>query len=89
MSAAIASELTCKELVELVTDYFEDRLSLDENRRFELHVCSCTGCRAYLAQMRAVVRAAGTSCGSSSWRTPWCGLPSSSSRRGAAWWTAS
>ena len=59
MSAAIASELTCRELVELVTDYFEDRLSLDENRRFELHVCSCTGCRVYLAQMRAVVRAAG------------------------------
>ncbi len=49
MSAAIAGELTCKELVELVTDYFEDRL----------HVCSCTGCRAYLAQMRVLVRAAG------------------------------
>jgi len=59
MSAAIASELTCKELVELVTDYFEDRLPLHENRRFELHVCSCTGCRVYLAQMRALVRAAG------------------------------
>ena len=59
MSVAIASELTCRELVELVTDYFEDRLSTDENRRFELHVCSCTGCRAYLAQMRAVVRVAG------------------------------
>jgi Putative zinc-finger len=59
MSAAIASELTCKELVELVTDYFEDRLQTGENRRFELHVCSCTGCRVYLAQMRALVRAAG------------------------------
>ena len=59
MSAAIAGELTCKELVELVTDYFDDRLSVDENRRFELHVCSCTGCRVYLAQMRALVRAAG------------------------------
>ncbi len=59
MSAAIASELTCKELVELVTDYFEDRLATDENRRFELHVCSCTGCRVNLAQMRALVRAAG------------------------------
>jgi hypothetical protein len=59
MSAAIASELTCRELVELVTDYFEDRLSTAENRRFELHVCSCTGCRVYLGQMRAVVRVAG------------------------------
>ena len=59
MSAAIVDELTCKELVELVTDYFEDRLSTAENRRLELHVCTCTGCRAYLGQMRAVVRAAG------------------------------
>ena len=59
MSAAIADELTCKELVELVTDYFEDRLTTAENRRLELHVCTCTGCRAYLAQMKAIVRAAG------------------------------
>jgi predicted anti-sigma-YlaC factor YlaD len=59
MSGAIENELTCKELVELVTDYFEDRLATEENRRLELHVCSCTGCRAYLSQMRALVRAAG------------------------------
>ena len=59
MSGAIENELTCKELVELVTDYFEDRLTTEENRRLELHVCSCTGCRAYLGQMRALVRAAG------------------------------
>ena len=59
MSAAIENELTCKELVELVTDYFEDRLTTNENRRLELHVCSCTGCRVYLGQMRTLVRAAG------------------------------
>jgi hypothetical protein len=59
MSGAVPGELTCKEVVELVTDYFEDRLSTAANRRFELHVCSCTGCRVYLAQMRALVRAAG------------------------------
>ena len=59
MSGAIENELTCKELVELVTDYFEDRLTTDENRELELHVCSCTGCRAYLGQMRTLVRAAG------------------------------
>ena len=59
MSGAIGSEITCKELVELVTDHFEDRLTVDANRRFELHVCSCTGCRVYLAQMKALVRTAG------------------------------
>ena len=56
MSAAVASEMTCKEFVELVTDYFEDRLTTEESTRLELHVCTCTGCRVYLAQMRAVVR---------------------------------
>jgi predicted anti-sigma-YlaC factor YlaD len=59
MSGAIASELTCKELVELVTDYLEDSLTAEENRRFELHVSSCTGCRVYFAQMRTIVRTAG------------------------------
>ncbi len=59
MSAAIASELTCKELVELVTDYLEDMLPLAERRRFERHVTACSGCRAYLSQMRALIRASG------------------------------
>jgi hypothetical protein len=59
MSAAPPGELSCKEVVELITDYFEDWLTLDESRRLELHVCSCTGCRVYLAQMRTLVRAAG------------------------------
>ena len=59
MSAAIPSDLTCKELVELVTDFLEDRLPIAERTRFELHVCSCTGCRTYLAQMRGLLRATG------------------------------
>ena len=59
MSGAIENEITCREVVELVTDYFEGRLPLEDHRRFELHVCGCTGCRVYLAQMRAVVQVAG------------------------------
>ena len=59
MSAAIPSELTCKELVELVTEYLEDRLPVAENTRFELHLCTCTACRVYLAQMRSVIRISG------------------------------
>lgn len=59
MTAAVPSELTCKELVDLVTEYLEDQLPAAERTRFELHVCTCTGCRVYLAQMRAVIRASG------------------------------
>jgi anti-sigma factor RsiW len=48
--------MSCQELVELVTDYFEDALDADERARFEAHLAECQGCRAYLAQMRATLR---------------------------------
>jgi anti-sigma factor RsiW len=48
--------MSCQELVELVTDYFEDVLEADERARFEAHLAECQGCRAYLAQMRATLR---------------------------------
>jgi anti-sigma factor RsiW len=52
-------ELTCRELVELLTDYLEDRLDAGERERFEAHLAICAGCSAYLDQMRVTVRAAG------------------------------
>jgi anti-sigma factor RsiW len=52
-------DLACRELVELVTDYLEDRLSADERTRFELHLTCCASCRTYLAQMRQVLSTAG------------------------------
>ena len=39
------AELTCKELVELVTDYLENRLALPERLRFEEHLALCAGCQ--------------------------------------------
>lgn len=59
MSAAMPDDLTCKEMVELVTDYLEDHLPVDDRTRFELHICYCGGCKSYLHQMRAIVRTAG------------------------------
>jgi anti-sigma factor RsiW len=52
-------ELTCQELVELVTDYLEDVLASGERRRFEQHLDECDGCRAYLAQMRTTIELVG------------------------------
>lgn len=52
-------ELTCAQLVELVTDYLERRLPPDDRQRFEDHVAVCEGCAAYLEQMRATIAAAG------------------------------
>jgi Putative zinc-finger len=52
--------LPCVDVVELVTDYLEDALPPDRRADFEEHVAGCDGCRAYLEQMRATIRAAGT-----------------------------
>jgi len=51
----MADDLTCKELVELVTDYLEDRMSRNARLRFERHLNDCEGCTTYLEQMRQTV----------------------------------
>jgi anti-sigma factor RsiW len=53
------AELTCKELVDLVTDYFEGAMPASERLRFEEHLMSCGGCRIYVEQMRLVVKTLG------------------------------
>ncbi len=53
------NELTCQELVELVTDYFEGTLDPIERSRFEAHVDECDGCRIYLQQMQQTIRVCG------------------------------
>jgi len=51
--------LTCKELVEIVTDYLEDRLPPADRLRFEQHLVACEGCVNYLDQMRQTIRMVG------------------------------
>ncbi len=51
--------MTCKELVELITDYLEGALPAADRLRFEQHLDRCSPCRVYLEQMRQTVRAAG------------------------------
>ena len=53
-------ELSCQELVELVTDYLEGALPGELHERFDDHIAHCSGCQGYLAQMRATIRATGT-----------------------------
>lgn len=53
-------DLTCKELVELITGYLEGTLSGRRRRRFEAHLAACDGCTAYLAQMEITIRMTGT-----------------------------
>ena len=54
-----AEELSCQELVELVTDYLEGTLAQNEQVRFEAHLGKCDGCGVYLDQMRRTVATLG------------------------------
>jgi anti-sigma factor RsiW len=54
-TVAKAQDLTCQELVELVTDYLEGTLAPAERARFDAHIASCTNCRRYLDQMRRTI----------------------------------
>jgi anti-sigma factor RsiW len=56
---ATDDDLTCRELVELVTDYLEGALSPAERHRFERHLGSCMVCPYYLEQLRTTVRVLG------------------------------
>ena len=52
-------DMTCKEVVEIVSDYLEDALSAQDRARFEAHLAGCAGCTTYVEQMREIVRLTG------------------------------
>jgi anti-sigma factor RsiW len=52
-------DLPCQELVELVTEYLENRLPDPTRLRFDAHLAQCSGCRTYLEQMRQTIQALG------------------------------
>lgn len=51
--------MTCRQVVELMTDYIEGLLSAADHARFEEHLAGCDGCSAYLAQLRMTRRLVG------------------------------
>ena len=57
--AESADHITCREVVELVTDYFEGALPPDEVELFEQHLNFCDGCDWYVDQMRTTVATLG------------------------------
>jgi len=52
-------QLSCQELVELVTDYLEGALPDEERVRLERHLETCDGCRDYVEQMRTTISLTG------------------------------
>jgi anti-sigma factor RsiW len=53
-------DMNCNELVELVTDYLEGRLSSTDRGRFEAHLAACEGCSNHLDQMRRTISTIGS-----------------------------
>ncbi len=50
---------TCREMVELMSNYIEDALSAADRARFEAHLAECDGCTNFLEQMRETIRLTG------------------------------
>ena len=56
---ADGTQISCQELVEVVTDYLEGKLPPEEVAVFEAHLELCDGCRWYLDQMRVTIATVG------------------------------
>lgn len=52
-------DMTCQELVEVVTEYLEGSLPPVERQHFERHLADCDGCVNYLNQMRHTIQVLG------------------------------
>jgi anti-sigma factor RsiW len=51
--------LTCADIVKLITDYNDGRLTPADRRRFEEHVAICPPCRSFLEQTRTTIALVG------------------------------
>ena len=59
MSGRDIVQLTCKEVVELVTDYQLDAIETADRVTFEQHLFGCTWCMTYLKQVERAVELTG------------------------------
>jgi predicted anti-sigma-YlaC factor YlaD len=53
------TDLTCRELVALVTDYLDGALTARDRVDFERHLVWCSFCRDYLDQMQTTIALTG------------------------------
>ena len=59
VAPAGGDHVTCKELVELVTDYLDGALPPRDVARFEEHIVTCPPCHTHLEQMRQTIDVVG------------------------------
>jgi anti-sigma factor RsiW len=51
--------ISCRDVVEVVTDYLEGRMSPEDVAIFEAHLELCDGCKWYVEQMRITIATVG------------------------------
>jgi anti-sigma factor (TIGR02949 family) len=56
---ADGTAISCQEVVEVVTDYLEGKLSPEDAAIFEAHLAICDGCQYYLDQIRITIATVG------------------------------
>ena len=56
----LGRDIVCSQIVELVTDYLEGALSVEERERFEEHIGFCDWCLTYFDQTRDTIATVGT-----------------------------
>jgi anti-sigma factor RsiW len=61
--SAQSPSLTCRDVVELVTDYLEGQIAEVERRAMDEHTGECPGCAEYVRQMRLTIAALGSLAG--------------------------
>jgi anti-sigma factor RsiW len=52
-------ELTCAQVVEIVTAYLDDALGAEDRERVEEHLVFCDGCSTHLEQIRETIELTG------------------------------
>ena len=50
--------LSCRELIDLLAEYWTDTLDLETNRQAETHLLSCSACVEYLRSYEQTIRLA-------------------------------
>ena len=54
-----STDISCRELVELLTDYLDGALAPSARERLDAHLEDCDGCNSALAQFRATIEVTG------------------------------
>ena len=54
-----AHDITCRQVVALMTDYLDDALGPDDQALMEAHLAECEGCAEHLRQIRITVAVTG------------------------------